>query len=1049
MEKHQGLGFAALVHMLLLWTAAATSLAQERLAQPLNIQVPHVREDASVQLDYPIVYVRAPRFGDAKNSRWAEVGDPTRLDPGADLVLLHPDGKEEVLVTGGDGSVADPMVSFDGEWVYYAKFHNLKDGFAPWGGLPVHGSDIYKIHVKSRKIVQLTEQKFTPNQGAADWAEKFGGSPSGKDHIAYGVLNLGPCPLPGGKLAFVSNRNGFRPPKFGRPTLQLFVMDDDGGNLEQIGHLNISQALHPVVLVDGRIMFSSFENQGLRSSDSWGLWSIHPDGTSWGPLMSAFEFAGIGANNSFHFQTQLSDESIVLESYYINNNNGFGGYLKFPPRTRQGYAPFGPADYLDSRNTPVRMSRHYNGVPMHMRYAFTPDGIESLTPFTHGMEGESGLSDLADPRSPRVGKFTHPSGAPDNHLLTCYSAGPINSQNSLKLPVVDGGIYLLKSGTPVEEPAELRLIKNDALYNEQWPRALVPYERIYGVTEPKRLEPMANDGKLSPHLPEGTPFGLVGTSSLYKRESYPFGKVPDGTVTATYRGGDDPYHGLDPFNSAENGASYNWTHQGAEAGRYANDDIHAIRILAMEPTSDRIMTAPQGSFYSHASERLRILGEIPVRKFGSGEQPLDPDGNPDTSFLAKIPADIAWTFQTLDKRGMVLNMSQTWHQVRPGEVRTNCGGCHAHSQQPTPFEETAAARPDYKLWDLTKKTPLLAALKDDESGQQWDEDNATGLRSEDGVKNVEFYRDIKPILDRSCVACHTKQSPEPPGNLVLDDDQPVVAIVNQLTLPSGTYFRLAADREARHGHKPVIGYGWRYSNASRYIRMFQSRRSLLVWKIFGQRLDGWTNDDLPTESVPGDAATLHWKGKPIENTPHHRSLADLDFTGSIMPPPDAVAGKYTGPDGNTIKVEPLTDADRLTIVRWIDLGCPIDLQFDANDPERETYGWMCDDNRPTLALAWPKAGANDSLSRILIGMHDYYSGLDLESFEVNADFPLAGSAAGENLAGKFKGVGHGTWELKLSDTVKSLPRGTLTVSIKDKQGNISRIERRFSVGGNP
>ena len=88
-------------------------------------------------------------------------------------------------------------------------------------------------------------------------------------------------------------------------------MDEDGGNLEQIGHLNISQALHPVVLVDGRIMFSSFENQGLRSSDSWGLWSIHPDGTNWGPLMSAFEFAGIGANNSFHFQTQLSDESIV------------------------------------------------------------------------------------------------------------------------------------------------------------------------------------------------------------------------------------------------------------------------------------------------------------------------------------------------------------------------------------------------------------------------------------------------------------------------------------------------------------------------------------------------------------------------------------------------------------------------------------------------------------------------------------------------------------------------------------------------------------------
>lgn len=74
---------------------------------------------------------------------------------------------------------------------------------------------------------------------------------------------------------------------------------------------------------------------------------------------------------------------------------------------------------------------------------------------------------------------------------------------------------------------------------------------------------------------------------------------------------------------------------------------------------------------------FRILGEIPVRKFRNGRQPMDPDGNPDTSFLAKIPADQAFTFQTLNADGMVLNMAQTWHQLRPGEVRTDCGGCHA------------------------------------------------------------------------------------------------------------------------------------------------------------------------------------------------------------------------------------------------------------------------------------------------------------------------------------------------------------------------------------
>ena len=51
-----------------------------------------------------------------------------------------------------------------------------------------------------------------------------------------------------GRIVFTSNRDAFRPPKHNGPTLQLFVMDDDGRNVECIGHLNIGMALHPVVL---------------------------------------------------------------------------------------------------------------------------------------------------------------------------------------------------------------------------------------------------------------------------------------------------------------------------------------------------------------------------------------------------------------------------------------------------------------------------------------------------------------------------------------------------------------------------------------------------------------------------------------------------------------------------------------------------------------------------------------------------------------------------------------------------------------------------------
>ena len=188
---------------------------------------------------------------------------------------------------------------------------------------------------------------------------------------------------------------------------------------------------------------------------------------------------------------------------------------------------------------------------------------------------------------------------------------------------------------------------------------------------------------------------------------------------------------------------------------------------------------------SNSEERLRILGEFPVRKFGKdGKQPLDPDGNPDTSFLAKIPADVAWTFQTLDNNGMVLNMAQTWHQVRPGEIRNNCGGCHAHSQKPTALraDRRRQARlpglgPDARARPCSRPRPTIGPAS------KWDVQDRTGVRFAKGVKDVEFYRDVKPILERSCVACHTIKHDKPAGRLALDDDRPDHQV---RALPRGT-----------------------------------------------------------------------------------------------------------------------------------------------------------------------------------------------------------------------------------------------------------------------
>lgn len=175
--------------------------------------------------------------------------------------------------------------------------------------------------------------------------------------------------------------------------------------------------------------------------------------------------------------------------------------------------------------------------------------------------------------------------------------------------------YMGPGGQTTTEPGQMLLIKNDPQYNEQWPRPLVPYERIYGVKEPATLV-HRNDGKRSPHLPEGTPFGLIGSSSMSKRESAPLGRVPEGKVTAEtpVQPGNTIYT-LSQFRDVVSGT--NWDGQGADAGRYDNSDIHAIRILIQEPLTD-VKGHRSPLFGSHANERLRILGEIPVRKCNVG-----------------------------------------------------------------------------------------------------------------------------------------------------------------------------------------------------------------------------------------------------------------------------------------------------------------------------------------------------------------------------------------------------------------------------------------------
>jgi len=953
---------------------------------------------------YDIVYVRALRSGDNQINFLPEALTPLLPEPGADLMLLHPDGSEEVLfAAGANGAVMDPYLSYDARSVVFAYFPNVKNSNSQRRAdynlreLSREGADIYRLDLVTRKAIRLTFQESTPNTGNGaiyDCSRQFQ-----SNCPEVGVFNTGPAFLPDGRIVFTSTRDNYIPNKpkvhTGLRTMQLWVMDGDGKNAHPIGHFNLASAMHPFVLKDGRVVFSSWENMGSRDDRSFMLWSIWPDGTNFDT------FSGFGdADIAHHFMTQISNGDIVVCRYYNLNNNGFGELYRFPVNS-SGAQPFFQS--IPPNTTPK------DEIPMKRL------GYTRITPFTTADDYPApcfpGALVTQDPcpngNASRVGKFTLPSAAPNNELLVTYAPGAANHKiyyNRLGLtqPYYDSGIYRMRGDGVMNAPNELVMIKNDPRYHELWPRAVVPYQQLYGVPAPADLPKLANNGKPDARLPEATPFALVGTSSVIARDT-------------------NPFYG-DPFFQHWNNGNRNWTFQGADAGLYSNQDVYAVRMIAMQPTSDLRYPDNHRGFATNLNERIRILGEFPVRKEGV----IDAQGNVDTSFLAKIPANTPFTFQTLDRNGLVLNSAQTWHSLAPGEVRTNCGGCHAHTKPAIDFAKTEAAKPTYQVRDLTGATTLLEV-----NGSS----NPSTTTAPERLAAIEYFRDIRPIFRAKCASCHSSDGITiPAGGLDLGDDSLVEIRRGSDFVPDAfypaTYANLAIHLDALANPTPrsISPSGdWYWPQVTKYIRAGQARQSLLIWKIFGRRLDGRTNADRPSPSDPSNPATI----------PPGYSFydCDLDYTGEAMPPAGSV---------------PLTWEERMKIARWVDLGAPIDLTGVNFSVGWKSYaGYLEDDLRPTLSVvpSVEQAVKDRQLTRFVIGAYDLESGINPATLSVTLDRAVGNFPAGTNLAANATITNGGSVIVNLPAPI-DLVAGAVTVAIeiRDNAGHTTRELRTYSRG---
>ncbi|GAC29780.1 hypothetical protein GPAL_2929 [Glaciecola pallidula DSM 14239 = ACAM 615] len=928
--------------------------------QVLNDNVTNVAINCE-ETAYDIVYVRYPNESDEDQFINIPQGEHAYdIAAGADLMLLKSDGSEVLLVDCEQCSVMDPFISFDGKTVYYSLIEEPTIESASW---------IYKINLSEGNYEPI---RLTFNDGFDSSLYSNNNTPEHDQGSVRGIRDMAPAPLADGRIVFTSNRSALTAFRAHTNAIvkgsvqQLYVIDDHDGtastkelsNLRLLETGNLHLVQHPFQLKDGRIMFSTWQDAGTKFSYAMTtLFTIYPDGTN----LMQFTEPHDHHKNVDHFATQLAEGSIVSGYYYPSFDYGFGLLMKYPIESEGPDFLRGSSDATYTHSQQGRISFR----------EFDRKGTESITPHTTG-------KDIPAPNL--SGKYSMPSATVRDGLLVAYSSGSVNHFNAACNGAVNlceplrSGIYLIEDApnARVTDPASLIAIKDDPNYNEIWPRVVASYYDIHGQEKPDIIEYDALDNRLN----IGEAAGLVGSSSMLNREPLNEG-APDPFKPSIKRELNDG----------------NWKIEGAEAGVVTDADIYGVRIVVSPPIpftkpirkgrnrgdwdsierhlADTRLDDVVARYGSLHSERWEILGEFPL----THTDVIDAQGNPDTSWVAKVPADTPFFIQTLDANGMTVISELTWRGVKSGETRTDCGGCHAHSIEPLDFATTQAglgtpisnvANLDLSdpiiqegLWDLTQgEIPLFAD---------------TGIEKQTGYSyGVEFTRDILPVINANCVSCHTANT----NALVLDGSDNLVDAYSAIT-----------DNSEKIYKSPQV---------SKYLRVPQARQSLLTWIVWGERLDGRQNSDRDDD---------------VDYPSNHPTMS-------------------------------LTDLEKRTVARWIDLGAPIDFP-ELNMSGQGGFRYTDDYQLPVINIHQPKRGENTE-NEAIIGFSDAKSGLNWSSLAISF-YPVDESENAQSIS-QFNRSNRDVITFNLPSMVTS-KNYILKVEILDMAGNKNVQTTKFSWGG--
>lgn len=312
-----------------------------------------------------------------------------------------------------NGLVQGPQVSYDGTRILFSMRPQADRG----------GFHIYEINTDGSGLRQLTSGNCN---------------------------DVDPEYLPDGRILFSSDRTGYQEYYHQERSRALYVMDADGGNLEQVT-FNPNQDYEPWVLSDGRVLYSSYRFYAQDGSP--------------GPVR--------GENYG------LSRIETVLRVIFPD---GSGDQLFYGSMRGSFFAPLRPMPFSDQRSGWHRRGYHVGvsvsqaqEMPDGRIICTTPAGLTLLDLASGPIDcelplfpevvnlagGEEVYIHNYDEQNP-VGRFTSPSPVDNEWILVSHA-----SWHDLRESAY--GLYLFHLPT-----RRMRLVYDDPAYSEVHPVPIAP-----------------------------------------------------------------------------------------------------------------------------------------------------------------------------------------------------------------------------------------------------------------------------------------------------------------------------------------------------------------------------------------------------------------------------------------------------------------------------------------------------------------------------------------------------------------------------------------------